>query len=46
MLIVQFLLGMAVNLFVKIPADHPGMAAYVALLYSTSAPPSVKAAGA
>ena len=23
-LIVQFLLGMAVNLFVKIPADHPG----------------------
>jgi hypothetical protein len=24
MLIVQFLLGMAVNLFVKIPANHPG----------------------
>ena len=24
MLIAQFLLGMAVNLFVKIPADHPG----------------------
>ena len=23
-LIVQFLLGMAVNLFVKVPADHPG----------------------
>src|SRR6202047_4954375 len=23
-LIVQFLLGMAVNLFVKIPSDHPG----------------------
>ncbi len=24
MLIIQFLLGMAVNLFVKIPTDHPG----------------------
>ena len=24
MLIAQFLLGMAVNLFVKIPTDHPG----------------------
>ncbi|MDQ6713111.1 MAG: hypothetical protein M3Z28_07960 [Candidatus Dormibacteraeota bacterium] len=24
MLIAQFLLGMAVNLFVKIPSDHPG----------------------
>ncbi|HVS05859.1 MAG TPA: hypothetical protein VHK65_06795 [Candidatus Dormibacteraeota bacterium] len=24
MLIVQFLLGMTVNLFVKIPGDHPG----------------------
>ncbi len=24
MLVVQFLLGMAVNLFVKIPTDHPG----------------------
>lgn len=24
MLVIQFLLGMAVNLFVKIPADHPG----------------------
>ncbi len=24
MLIIQFLLGMAVNLFVKIPANHPG----------------------
>jgi hypothetical protein len=24
MLVAQFLLGMAVNLFVKIPTDHPG----------------------
>jgi hypothetical protein len=24
MLVIQFLLGMAVNLFVKIPTDHPG----------------------
>lgn len=24
MLIIQFLLGMAINLFVKIPTDHPG----------------------
>jgi hypothetical protein len=31
-LIVQFLLGMAVNLFVKIPSDHPG-ANPPALLY-------------
>jgi cytosine/uracil/thiamine/allantoin permease len=32
MLIVQFLLGTAVNLFVKIPSDHPGAADFSSML--------------